>query len=102
MKDAKARLLAIPGVTEAQVFAKVLVRCELPMSDGTIMALQEAQDWIEHETGWKVEMTISAGKRPEPMAVTDNELDAEFAAWEQVSDEALANFERGLQRALRP
>lgn len=64
MKDAEATLLRIPGVTEAQVFAKLLVRCEFPMADDTIIALQEAQDWLEHETGWKVEMTISAG-RPE-------------------------------------
>lgn len=68
MKDAEATLLRIPGATEAQVFVKVLVRCELPMTDETIIALQEAQDWIEHETGWKVEMTISAGKRPQRKA----------------------------------
>ena len=64
MKDAEVTLLRIPGVTEAQVFAKVLVRCEFPMTDETIIGLQEAQDWIERETGWKVEMTISTGKRP--------------------------------------
>ena len=73
MKNAEALLLAIPGVTEAQVFAKLLVRCEFPMNDETIIALQEAQDWIEHETGWKVEMTISAGKRPESVRPTHNE-----------------------------
>ena len=119
MKDAEATLLRIPGVTEAQVFAKVLVRCELPMTDEAIIGLQEAQDWIEHETGRKVEMTISAGKRPEPMPGTDNDsspysiqvsretmdafdallasermLDSEFAGLERVSDEALTNFER--------
>ena len=63
MKDAEATVLRIPGVTEAQVFAKVLVRCELPMTDETIIELQEAQDWIERETGWKVEMTISGPRR---------------------------------------
>ena len=64
MKDAEATVLRIPSVTEAQVFAKLLVRCEFPMTDETIIGLQEAQDWIERETGWKVEMTISVGKRP--------------------------------------
>jgi len=62
MKHVATALLSIPGVTEAQVFAKLLVRCGFPMTEETIIALQEAQDWIEHETGWKVEMTVSAGK----------------------------------------
>lgn len=70
MKDAEATLLAIPGVTEARVFAKLLVRCGFPMAEETIIGLQEAQDWIEHETGWKVEMTVSAGKKPEPIPPT--------------------------------
>ena len=39
MKDAEATLFRIPGVTGAQVFAKVLVRCELPMSEETIVGL---------------------------------------------------------------
>lgn len=64
MKDVEATLLRIPGVTETQVFAKALVRCEFPMAEETVIGLQEAQDWIEHETGRKVEMTVSAG-RPE-------------------------------------
>lgn len=96
MKDAEQLLLVIPGVTEAQVFAKVLVRCEFPMADETIVGLQETQDWIEHETGWKVEMTVSAGKRPEPMPRTDNVLQAEFAAWECASGENLLAFEKML------
>ena len=100
MKDAEATLLRIPGVTEAQVFAKVLVRCEFPMSPDTMKELQCVQAQIEYETGWKVEMTISAGKRLEPMPRTDNELEAEFAAWERASAEALADFERGLQKAV--
>jgi len=85
MKDAEQSLLRIPGVTEAQVFAKVLVRCEFPMSDDTFVGLQEAQDWIEQETGWKVEMTISAGKRPP----TANELAGELGlakVWKRTSD----------------
>jgi len=65
MKDAKSMLLAVPGVTEAQVFAKVLVRCEFPMSPETMTELQCVQAQIEYETGWKVEMAISPGKRPE-------------------------------------
>ena len=64
MKDVEQSLLRIPGVTEAQVFAKVLVRCEFPMSPDTMTELQCAQAQIEYATGWKVEMTISAGKRP--------------------------------------
>ena len=67
MKDVVAVLLRIPGVTEAQVFAKVLVRCEFPMTDDTIGGLQAVEAWIEHDTGWKVEMTVSAGKEPEPL-----------------------------------
>jgi len=96
MRDVEQLLLRIPGVTEAQVFAKVLVRCEFPMTDRMIIALQEAQDWIEHETGWKVEMTISAGKRPGPMPANDNELNKECAAWERASDGDLLAFEKML------
>ena len=59
MRDAEQLLLRIPGVTEAQVFAKVLVRCEFPMSPDTMAALQLAQAQIEYKTGWKIEMTIS-------------------------------------------
>jgi len=125
MKDAEAILLLIPGVTEAQVFAKVLVRYEFPMSDETMMELQCAQARIEYVTGWKVEMTISAGKRLEPMPRTDNErdsgsisvsgetmdafeallasekmLNAEFDGLERASDEALVNFERSVRSAI--
>ena len=125
MKDVEATLLAIPGVTEAQVFAKLLVRCENPMTDAIIIALQEAQDWIEHETGWKVEMTVSAGKRPEPVPPMNNDsdpysirvsretmdafdvllasekmLNAEFAGFDRASDEALTDFERSVQSAI--
>ena len=66
MKDVEAVLLRIPGVTEARVFAKVLMRCEFPMSPDTMAALQLVQAQVEYETGWKVEMTVSAGKEPEP------------------------------------
>ena len=66
MKDAEATLLRIPGVTEAQVFAKVLVRCIFPSDSGMMADLQYAlqcvQAQIEYETGWKVKMTISAAK----------------------------------------
>jgi len=58
------------------------------------MGLQAVQDWIEHETGWKVEMTVSAGREPGPLPPTDNELTAEFAAWEKASDEDLLAFEK--------
>lgn len=99
MKDVEATLLAIPGVTEAQAFAKLLVRCEFPMSSETMMELQCAQAQIEYETGWKVEMTISAGR-----AATADEL-AEpwvYKVWEKTSDEALASFGHGMQRPVRP
>ena len=62
VKDVEAVLLRIPGVTDAQVFAKVLVRCQFPMSTDTIMGLKIIQDWIERDIGWKVEVTVSAGK----------------------------------------
>ena len=62
MKGVEATLLAIPGVTEAQVFAKVLVRCDFPMSPDTMKALKFAHAQIEYETGWKVETTVSAGR----------------------------------------
>ena len=85
MKNAETTVLGIPGVTEAQVFAKLLVRCEFPMSDETMMELQCAQARIEYETGWKVEMTISAEKRPP----TANELAGELGlakVWKRTSD----------------
>jgi len=92
VKDAERTLLAIPGVTEAQVFAKLLVRCEFPMADETIVALQEAQDWIEHETGWKVEMTVSAGKRSVPVSANH-----EVPAWEKATKAVADLHERNLQ-----
>ena len=93
MKNAETALLGIPGVTEAQVFAKVLVRCEFPMSDETMMELQCAQARIEYETGWKVEMTISAGKccfgmGTEPVPMMDNDLGAELDATQIAQVEA--------------
>lgn len=96
MKDIEQTILRIPGVTEVRVFAKVLVRCELPMADDTIAGLQVIQERIEHETGWKVEMTISAGKRPETLPANDNKLQTELAAWEQASVEDLLAFEKML------
>ena len=74
MKDAEATLLAIPGVTEAQVFAKALVHCEFPMADDTMMELQCAQAQIEYETGWKVEMTVSGRASKEAQANLDQRL----------------------------
>ena len=61
---AETTLLQIPGIVEAQVFVKAIVRCELPMTDDMIAALQAFEEQIKYNTGWKVEMTVNAGKRP--------------------------------------
>ena len=95
VKDVEAVLLRIPGVVEAQVFAKVLVRCEFPMAEDTITGLQAVEDWIEHETGWKVEMTVSAGKEPDP--ITHGVSGQDIANWEKARKAVADLHERNLQ-----
>ena len=92
MKDVEQLFLRIPGVTEAQVFVKVLVFCKLPITDAMRSGLNAVQEWIEEETGWGVIITISAGKRPP----TANELARELClaqVWKRTSDGNILTYE---------